>query len=289
MTFHDDTNLPPKASPVPMSLDAALRGRRSNDAASAPLPSDALIIVPVRNTVLFPGTVAPLTVGRPQSIAAAQRAVREQRPVGILMQRDAEAGRTRPRRHAPHRARSPTSCATSPRPTARTISSARAMQRFRVARFLPGCAVPASPAALHIPEPDRKGAGDRGAVPAPAEPGRRGAASCCRRRRRSWCQTVQQAEHARRSSPISRPPTWTSSPRRSRRSSRPSTCSPRMDKVSQHPRPAHRGAAHVAARSAGRPRRRSTSASARPCCASRWRRSSASSARATARPRRSPS
>ena len=53
--------------------------------------------------------------------------------------------------------------------------------------------------------------------------------------------------------------------------------------------PAHRGAAPVATRSAGRPRRRSTSASARWCCASRWRRSSASSARATARPRRSPS
>src|ERR1700735_1553041 len=55
-----------------------------------PLPADALIIVPVRNTVLFPGLVLPITVGRPRSIAAAQQAVREQRQVGILMQRDAE-------------------------------------------------------------------------------------------------------------------------------------------------------------------------------------------------------
>jgi len=54
------------------------------------LPPDALIIVPVRNTVLFPGLVLPITVGRPRSIAAAQQAVREQRQVGILMQRDAE-------------------------------------------------------------------------------------------------------------------------------------------------------------------------------------------------------
>ena len=54
------------------------------------LPPDALIIVPVRNTVLFPGLVLPITVGRPKSIAAAQQAVREQRQVGILMQRDAE-------------------------------------------------------------------------------------------------------------------------------------------------------------------------------------------------------
>jgi ATP-dependent Lon protease len=53
-----------------------------------PLPADAMIIVPVRNFVLFPGMVMPVTVGRAKSIAAAQQAVREQRPVGILKQRD---------------------------------------------------------------------------------------------------------------------------------------------------------------------------------------------------------
>ena len=52
-----------------------------------PLPADTLIIVPVRNTVLFPGLVLPITLGRPKSIAAAQQAVREQRQVGILLQR----------------------------------------------------------------------------------------------------------------------------------------------------------------------------------------------------------
>jgi ATP-dependent Lon protease len=52
------------------------------------LPQDALIIVPVRSTVLFPGLVLPITVGRPRSVAAAQQAVREQRQIGILMQRD---------------------------------------------------------------------------------------------------------------------------------------------------------------------------------------------------------
>jgi ATP-dependent Lon protease len=55
-----------------------------------PLPADALIIVPVRNTVLFPGLVLPITLGRTKSIAAAQQAVRDQRQVGILLQRDAE-------------------------------------------------------------------------------------------------------------------------------------------------------------------------------------------------------
>jgi ATP-dependent Lon protease len=57
---------------------------------TASLPPDALIIVPVRNTVLFPGIMLPITIGRQRSIAAAQQAVREQRQVGILMQRDSD-------------------------------------------------------------------------------------------------------------------------------------------------------------------------------------------------------
>jgi len=54
------------------------------------LPADAMIIVPVRNFVMFPEVVMPLTIGRPVSINAAQAAVRESRPVGILAQRDPE-------------------------------------------------------------------------------------------------------------------------------------------------------------------------------------------------------
>jgi ATP-dependent Lon protease len=54
------------------------------------LPPDALIIVPVRGIVLFPHLVLPITLARPRSIAAAQQAVRDQRQVGILMQRAAD-------------------------------------------------------------------------------------------------------------------------------------------------------------------------------------------------------
>ncbi len=54
------------------------------------LPADVLIIVPVRNVVLFPGTVFPITIGRERSILAAQQALREERQVGVLMQRDVE-------------------------------------------------------------------------------------------------------------------------------------------------------------------------------------------------------
>ena len=57
---------------------------------STPIPEDALIIVPVRNTVLFPDVIMPISIARPKSIAAAQQAVREQRQIGILLQRNAE-------------------------------------------------------------------------------------------------------------------------------------------------------------------------------------------------------
>lgn len=54
------------------------------------LPDDALVIIPVRNMVLFPGMIVPISIGRESSIAAAQYAVKAERPIGILMQLDAE-------------------------------------------------------------------------------------------------------------------------------------------------------------------------------------------------------
>ncbi|MDX3909826.1 MAG: endopeptidase La [Sphingobium sp.] len=59
-------------------------------AAMAALPSDAIIVVPVRNFVMFPDVVMPLTIGRPASVNAAQAAVRQGLPVGVLTQRDSE-------------------------------------------------------------------------------------------------------------------------------------------------------------------------------------------------------
>src|SRR5262245_11538186 len=59
---------------------------------SSSVPADVLIIVPVRDTAVFPGTVFPIALGSEHSIKAAQQALREQRPIGILMQRDAQGG-----------------------------------------------------------------------------------------------------------------------------------------------------------------------------------------------------
>ncbi|MFO7276470.1 MAG: endopeptidase La [Pseudomonadota bacterium] len=55
---------------------------------STTLPEDVLIILPVRNVVLFPGVVLPVTVARRRTVAGAQEAVRSRRKVGFLLQLD---------------------------------------------------------------------------------------------------------------------------------------------------------------------------------------------------------
>ncbi len=52
------------------------------------LAEDVLIIVPVRNVVLFPGSIISVSVGREGSLAAIQEAARSNRKLGLLLQRD---------------------------------------------------------------------------------------------------------------------------------------------------------------------------------------------------------
>jgi ATP-dependent Lon protease len=65
--------------------------QKANPGPAASASSDLLLILPVRSTVLFPGIVMPLMVGRKRSVAAAQQAMRDQAPVGVVMQRDENA------------------------------------------------------------------------------------------------------------------------------------------------------------------------------------------------------
>ena len=51
------------------------RRGRSTSLAVRPIPEDALILIPMRNAVLFPGVISPVAVGRSSSIAAANEAV----------------------------------------------------------------------------------------------------------------------------------------------------------------------------------------------------------------------
>lgn len=49
---------------------------------------DTLPILPLKNTVLFPGIVTPITVGRDKSIRAVQKAYEDNRYIGVLSQKD---------------------------------------------------------------------------------------------------------------------------------------------------------------------------------------------------------
>lgn len=49
---------------------------------------DTMPMLPLKNTVLFPGIVTPITVGRDKSIRAVQRAYEENRYIGVLSQKD---------------------------------------------------------------------------------------------------------------------------------------------------------------------------------------------------------
>lgn len=49
---------------------------------------DTIVVMPLRNTVLFPGIVLPITVGREKSIKALQTAFRSNKLIGVVAQRD---------------------------------------------------------------------------------------------------------------------------------------------------------------------------------------------------------
>jgi ATP-dependent Lon protease len=79
----------------PVSADSAASGEVARTAAAQTvregparaIPEDALILLPVRNVVMFPGLILPIMIDRARSRAAAQEAARSQRPVGILLQK----------------------------------------------------------------------------------------------------------------------------------------------------------------------------------------------------------
>ena len=77
-----------KTAPEP--LDGVESPAASESVPTPASQSDQLVILPVRGTVLFPGMVMPMTVGRERSLAAAQKAMRDGQLIGIVMQRDAE-------------------------------------------------------------------------------------------------------------------------------------------------------------------------------------------------------
>src|SRR5262249_37352680 len=103
----------------------------------APLPRDALVLLPARQVVLFPGTILPLAVGRPRSIAAAQQAAREQRPLGVRLQLHPEVEDPTPEQlHRIGTTGEILRYVTAPDGTHHIVC--RGVRRFRVLQFLPG-------------------------------------------------------------------------------------------------------------------------------------------------------
>ena len=116
------------------------------------VPENALIIVPIRNAVLFPGMILPLTISREPSILAAQQAVKTDRPVGILLQRDAEV--EQPTLQDLYRVGTVANIlryVTLPDNT--HVIVCQGLQRFRVSGFLPGYPFPVThPERIDEPE-----------------------------------------------------------------------------------------------------------------------------------------
>ncbi|MBX3502844.1 MAG: endopeptidase La [Alphaproteobacteria bacterium] len=123
--------------------------------AAKPLPADAMIVLPVRDVVLFPEIVMPIAVGRPASIAAVQQAAREQRQIVVVLQRDAEA--TEPRAgdlHGTGTLANILRYIKAPDGTHHIVC--QGAQRFRITEYLDGYPFPVA-RGLHIAEPSGEG------------------------------------------------------------------------------------------------------------------------------------
>ena len=139
-----------------MSESPASPGAAFDPAALPPLPADAVIIVPVRQTVLFPEIVLPIALDGREAIEAAQHAVRVQRQFAVVLQKDPAADAPGP--DEMHRMGSTANLLryiTAPDGAHHMIC--QGVQRFHITEFLPGWPFLVA-RGLHIPEPVGQGA-----------------------------------------------------------------------------------------------------------------------------------
>jgi ATP-dependent Lon protease len=124
----------------------------ASPASGIQIPNDAMIIIAVRNVVLFPGTIAPIAINRAKSIAAAQQALREQRQVCILLQRNPDIDEPAP--DDLHRIGTTANIVrylTAPDESHHIVC--QGVQRARILDFLPGMPFPVA-RVLNLVEPE---------------------------------------------------------------------------------------------------------------------------------------
>jgi ATP-dependent Lon protease len=115
----------------------AVAASESASGSLRPIPDDALIVLPLRESVVFPGTVMPLALGRARSQSAVQEAVRLERPIGMLLQSKPQAEEPRPDDlHWVGSSALVLRYLTSPEGAHHVV--VQGLRRFRVLRFLDG-------------------------------------------------------------------------------------------------------------------------------------------------------
>jgi ATP-dependent Lon protease len=134
----------PASDPIRVLDDSAVETPTTEPDAGAgrpasgrPIPDDALIVLPVRNLVVFPSTVLPIGIGRERSQAAVQEAVRLERPIGVLLQSKPEVDEPKPDdMHWVGTSAAVLRYVTTPDGNHHVV--ARGLRRFRVLQFLEG-------------------------------------------------------------------------------------------------------------------------------------------------------
>ncbi|MBV6306793.1 endopeptidase La [Candidimonas humi] len=85
-----DRQTPEAESRSELPATPAVEGDKPQQAEALSLPAGALIIIPVRGLVLFPGLAAPIAITQEATMLAAQEAARTGRQVGVLLQKNAQ-------------------------------------------------------------------------------------------------------------------------------------------------------------------------------------------------------
>ena len=87
------------------------------------IPEGAMVIIPMRNRVLFPSMIMPLMVRRPERLHAVEETVRQQLPIGFVTQRDPNIERSAAQR--PLRSRYRRGCSSDVYSAGRSASDPR--------------------------------------------------------------------------------------------------------------------------------------------------------------------